>query len=357
MTLLPCAPELGALQDLDRGSLRSRVTMAEATDDAAPTAPPAGWETPWPAADDAKRVRAAQSGARAGLQGRATAASARAGRRRAGASRRSPTSSASASATARRAQAERTLLQQLVSARFGSGATEQFGGAGDDAGGAVARDPQVHAARQHVPGGVNNLMGLIIGPRGKTQQRLQEETNTVVAIRGRGTKKLADATPTAEDDEPMFVKITGESEAACRKCLAMIETLIDFTSDEGQQFRDQQTRLLHQLNGTIREDERAVVDYKRILFEGKKATVPGGAFGSAAPLRPGGGAAPQGFVAAGAIGGTAAPEVSAMQAGLAAIDALAAAPRALAPRRSPSRAARGRPRPRPRPPLTRRWRL
>ena len=35
------------------------------------------------------------------------------------------------------------------------------------------------------PGGVNNLMGLIIGPRGKTQQRLQEETNTVVAIRGR----------------------------------------------------------------------------------------------------------------------------------------------------------------------------
>ena len=125
----------------------------------------------------------------------------------------------------------------------------------------------------------------------------------------------------------MFVKITGESEAACRKCLAMIETLIDFTSDEGQQFRDQQTRLLHQLNGTIREDERAVVDYKRILFEGKKATAPGGAFGSAPRLfGPGGAAAPQGFVAAGAIGGTAAPEVSAMQAGLAAIDALAAAP-------------------------------
>ena len=305
--------------------------MADAAAPTAPTAPPAGWETPWPAADDAKREfarlkkRRSRWGSKAEPPPPAPAPDAAVQARLA-----ALTDELASASEPRRAELEaerRALLQQLVSARFGAAQPSNLAG--------LAMMP---AAPSRVilkftlpdntcPGGVNNLMGLIIGPRGKTQQRLQEETNTVVAIRGRGTKKLADATPTAEDDEPMFVKITGESEAACRKCLAMIETLIDFTSDEGQQFRDQQTRLLHQLNGTIREDERAVVDYKRILFEGKKATAPGGAFGSAPRLfGPGGGAAPQGFVAAGAIGGTAAPEVSAMQAGLAAIDALAAAP-------------------------------
>ena len=175
------------------------------------------------------------------------------------------------------------------------------------------------------PGGVNNLMGLIIGPRGKTQQRLQEETNTVVAIRGRGTKKLADATPTAEDDEPMFVKITGESEAACRKCLAMIETLIDFTSDEGQQFRDGQTRLLHQLNGTIREDERRSSTTNESSSRARRRRRR--AAPSAAPSSSGPAAARRRRALSPPAPSAAPPRPkrSAM-AGLAAIDALAAAP-------------------------------
>lgn len=34
-----------------------------------------------------------------------------------------------------------------------------------------------------------NFFGLIIGPRGNTQKRLQKETNTRIAIRGRGSVK------------------------------------------------------------------------------------------------------------------------------------------------------------------------
>ncbi len=34
-----------------------------------------------------------------------------------------------------------------------------------------------------------NFIGLIIGPRGNTQQRMQRETNTKIAIRGRGSVK------------------------------------------------------------------------------------------------------------------------------------------------------------------------
>jgi len=34
-----------------------------------------------------------------------------------------------------------------------------------------------------------NFIGLIIGPRGNTQKRMQSETNTKIAIRGRGSMK------------------------------------------------------------------------------------------------------------------------------------------------------------------------
>lgn len=34
-----------------------------------------------------------------------------------------------------------------------------------------------------------NFIGLIIGPRGNTQKRMQSETNTKIAIRGKGSMK------------------------------------------------------------------------------------------------------------------------------------------------------------------------
>ena len=34
-----------------------------------------------------------------------------------------------------------------------------------------------------------NFIGLIIGPRGSTQKRLEKETNTKIAIRGKGSVK------------------------------------------------------------------------------------------------------------------------------------------------------------------------
>ena len=34
-----------------------------------------------------------------------------------------------------------------------------------------------------------NFIGIIIGPRGNTQKRMQRETNTRIAIRGKGSVK------------------------------------------------------------------------------------------------------------------------------------------------------------------------
>jgi hypothetical protein len=60
-----------------------------------------------------------------------------------------------------------------------------------------------------------NFIGLIIGPRGNTQKRMQTETNTKIAIRGRGSVKEGAARDPKYDygeDEELHVLITGEKQ-------------------------------------------------------------------------------------------------------------------------------------------------
>jgi hypothetical protein len=47
-----------------------------------------------------------------------------------------------------------------------------------------------------------NFIGLIIGPRGNTQKRMQTETNTKIAIRGRGSVKEVRRLPRARSAPP-----------------------------------------------------------------------------------------------------------------------------------------------------------
>jgi splicing factor 1 len=57
--------------------------------------------------------------------------------------------------------------------------------------------------------------GLIIGPRGNTQKRMQMETNTKIAIRGRGSVKEGAARDPKYDygeDEELHVLITGDTQ-------------------------------------------------------------------------------------------------------------------------------------------------
>jgi splicing factor 1 len=58
-----------------------------------------------------------------------------------------------------------------------------------------------------------NFIGLIIGPRGNTQKRMQTETNTKIAIRGRGSvKEGASRDPKYDygEEEELHVLITGD---------------------------------------------------------------------------------------------------------------------------------------------------
>ena len=64
-----------------------------------------------------------------------------------------------------------------------------------------------------------NFIGLIIGPRGNTQKRMQKETNTKIAIRGKGSVKEGAARDPKYDygeEEELHVLIVGDTEEDVR---------------------------------------------------------------------------------------------------------------------------------------------
>ena len=143
------------------------------------------------------------------------------------------------------------LVKQVVALKFGS-----FGASAAGSKPAKAQHFQLKLPLRDdaAPGGVGNLIGLIIGPRGKTQQRIQSETGCTILVRGKGAQKLANGLIDDEAEEETHVRITGPTEEACQSARAQIEVLIDFTSEEGERLREAQHRRLKVLSGTLNEE-------------------------------------------------------------------------------------------------------
>ena len=111
------------------------------------------------------------------------------------------------------------LVKAIVAAKFGDGM------------GGLKPKPQ-HVIKfplpdNTCPGGVGNLIGLIIGPRGKTQQRIQNETGTVLVVRGKGATKTATGMIDDTDEEETHVRITGPNEEVVNKALDMVTPRIE----------------------------------------------------------------------------------------------------------------------------------
>ena len=68
-------------------------------------------------------------------------------------------------------------------------------------------------------GGIDTGSGLIIGPRGNTQKRMERETDCKIAIRGKGSvKEGARRGPTViDEDDELHVYISGETEESVEK--------------------------------------------------------------------------------------------------------------------------------------------
>mmetsp|Transcript_43264 Transcript_43264/g.109537 ORF Transcript_43264/g.109537 Transcript_43264/m.109537 type:complete len:571 (+) Transcript_43264:102-1814(+) len=103
-----------------------------------------------------------------------------------------------------------------------------------------------------------NFIGLIIGPRGNTQKRMQKETNTKIAIRGKGSVKEGAARDPKYDygeEEELHVLIQGDTQDDVDKAAIMVEKLLQPVDEARNEHKRMQLRELASLNGTLKDDE------------------------------------------------------------------------------------------------------
>lgn len=106
-----------------------------------------------------------------------------------------------------------------------------------------------------------NFIGLIIGPRGNTQKRMEKETGAKIVIRGKGSVKEGrlqqkrDIKPDPSENEDLHVFVEAETQDALDKAVGMVEKLLHPVDEGLNEHKRQQLRELAALNGTIKEDE------------------------------------------------------------------------------------------------------
>jgi splicing factor 1 len=105
-----------------------------------------------------------------------------------------------------------------------------------------------------------NFIGLIIGPRGKTQKEMESKTGCKIAIRGKGSIKEGsrgrkDGKLMEGDDEQLHVVITGDEQANVDQAAKLINDMLVVIDDDKNVHKQNQLRELALLNGTLKEEE------------------------------------------------------------------------------------------------------
>ncbi|XP_009802234.1 splicing factor-like protein 1 [Nicotiana tabacum] len=106
-----------------------------------------------------------------------------------------------------------------------------------------------------------NFIGLIIGPRGNTQKRMEKETGAKIVIRGKGSIKegrlqqKGNLKPDPSENEDLHVLVEAENQESLEAAAAMVEKLLQPVDEVLNEHKRQQLRELAALNGTIRDEE------------------------------------------------------------------------------------------------------
>lgn len=106
-----------------------------------------------------------------------------------------------------------------------------------------------------------NFIGLIIGPRGNTQKRMERETGAKIALRGKGSVKEGrsstrrDMKPDPSENEPLHVLVTADTQEQLDKAKEMVKQLLTPVEEGRNEHKRAQLRELAALNGTLRDDE------------------------------------------------------------------------------------------------------
>ncbi|XP_051122894.1 splicing factor-like protein 1 [Andrographis paniculata] len=106
-----------------------------------------------------------------------------------------------------------------------------------------------------------NFIGLIIGPRGNTQKRMEKETGAKIVIRGKGSVKEGrlqqkrDLKHDPSENEDLHVLVEADTQEALEAAAGMVEKLLQPVDEVLNEHKRQQLRELAALNGTIRDEE------------------------------------------------------------------------------------------------------
>ncbi|KAL6985968.1 hypothetical protein U1Q18_019340 [Sarracenia purpurea var. burkii] len=106
-----------------------------------------------------------------------------------------------------------------------------------------------------------NFIGLIIGPRGNTQKRMEKETGAKIVIRGKGSIKEGrlgqkrDLKFDPAENEDLHVLVEADTPESLEAAAGMVEKLLQPVDEGLNEHKRQQLRELAALNGTIRDDE------------------------------------------------------------------------------------------------------
>ncbi|KAE8663341.1 DNA binding protein, putative isoform 1 [Hibiscus syriacus] len=106
-----------------------------------------------------------------------------------------------------------------------------------------------------------NFIGLIIGPRGNTQKRMEKETGAKIVIRDKGSVKEGrfqqkrDMKPDPSENEDLHVLVEAETQESLEAAAAMLEKLLHPVDEVLNEHKRQQLKELAALNGTIRDEE------------------------------------------------------------------------------------------------------
>ncbi|GAQ92263.1 hypothetical protein KFL_009600040 [Klebsormidium nitens] len=106
-----------------------------------------------------------------------------------------------------------------------------------------------------------NFIGLILGPRGNTQKRLETETGCKIAIRGKGSEKdgkfkMKNGKMPEGWDEELHVHISADSLDKVDKAVALIEPLLTPLDEHHNAHKRKQLMELAEMNGTVRAFDR-----------------------------------------------------------------------------------------------------
>jgi len=107
-----------------------------------------------------------------------------------------------------------------------------------------------------------NFMGLLIGPRGNSLKKLEEDTGTKIMIRGKGSVKEGkgrkDGQPMPGEDEDLHALISAPTEEGLHGAIKKITSIINdaiCAPDNTNELKKTQMRELALLNGTLRDEE------------------------------------------------------------------------------------------------------